>query len=212
MSRLPRLPLLLRCAGLLMSGVALCGGARAEASAAEDRAAARARIEQRYQAAVDDCRTRFAVNACLQEARTARQQALKPLQDAEIAESQSQREKRATESRHRLRDKAQDQALLEAQRRSAALVAPPTPLPAEVPPPARAASREARAAPDVERQRAEDEAAAARRAQGHQERLDRAEAHRKQVRQRLQDRALHKPLAPPLPPASGTLSAASSPH
>ena len=206
MNRWPRTPAL---TGLLLALLALGANTAtaADAPAGEARAARRAQIERRYQAEVEACQTRFAVNACVQEARAARQQALQPLQDEEIAESQSEREQRAVQSRHRLRQKAQDQALLEAQRRSAALMAPP---PASVPDPlpaARAASREARAVPDVEKQRSEAEAAAARCAHDQKERLEKAEAHRRQVLQRLQDRALHKPLAPPLPPASAASAA-----
>lgn len=188
----------------LFAGLACCLSAMGAAvNRDEERLAAKAAIEARYEQAVQACQGRFAVNACVQEARTARQQALQPLLDEEIAESLSQREQRASESRARLRQKAQEQARLEAQRRSDALMAPPPPMRSETAPPAASASRPARPVPDVEKQRRQDEAAAAQRARDQQGRLQKAEEHRRQVLQRLQDRALHKPLAPPLPPASG---------
>ena len=168
-----------------------------------ERRAARSAIETRYQEDVQSCQGRFAVNACLQEARALRQRALQPLQDEELAESLAEREQRASESRQRLRQKAQEQAQLEARRRSEALMAPPPVHRPEAPLPASAASRAARPMPDLERQRRQDEAAAAQRAHDQQARLRKAEEHRRQVLQRLQDRALNKPLAAPLPPASG---------
>ncbi|WP_269629635.1 hypothetical protein [Pelomonas sp. BJYL3] len=189
---------------LACCGVAASAGERGE----DERRAARSAIEQRYQQAVQDCLARFAVNACQQEARLARQQALQPLLDEELAESLAQREQRASESRQRLREKAQEQAQLEARRRSEALMAAP-PLPrAEAAQPASAASRPARPVPDVEKLRRQDEAAAAQRARDQQSRIRKAEAHRREALERLQDRALHKPLAPPLPPPS----AASAPR
>ncbi|MGM9513785.1 hypothetical protein ACS5PK_05985 [Roseateles sp. DB2] len=170
----------------------------------DERRATRRLIESRYQQAVQDCQARFAVNACLQEAKAARQQALQPLQDEELAESLALREQRASESRQRLSQKAQEQARLEAQRRSEALMAAPQPQRPELVLPASAPSRTARPVPDVEKLRREEESAAAQRAHDQQGRLHKAEAHRRQVLQRLQDRALLKPLAPPLPPASGS--------
>lgn len=185
-------------AWLACCGVAASAGERGE----DERRAARSAIEQRYQQAVQDCQARFAVNACQQEARQARQQALQPLLDEELAESLAQREQRASESRQRLREKAQEQAQQEARRRSEALMAAPQPQRAEAALPASAASHPPRPVPDVEKQRHQDEAAAAQRARDQQTRLKKAEQHRRQVLERLQDRALHKPLASPLPPAS----------
>ena len=187
---------------LACCGLSAGAGERGEG----ERRAARSAIEQRYQQAVQDCQARFAVNACQQEARLARQQALQPLLDEELAESLAQREQRASESRQRLRQKAQEQAQLEARRRSEALMAAPQPQRAEPALPASAASRPTRPVPDVEKQRRQDEAAAAQRARDQQSRVRKAEEHRRQVLERLQDRALHKPLAPPLPPASASSS------
>ncbi|MBB2486080.1 hypothetical protein H5407_12725 [Mitsuaria sp. WAJ17] len=189
----------------LAAGLACCSLVAAAGERGEDeRRAARSAIEQRYQQAVRDCQARFAVNACQQEAKLARQQALQPLLDEELAESLAQREQRASESRQRLRVKAQEQAQLEARRRSEALMAEPLRHRPEAPQAASAALRPSRPVPDVEKQRREDEAAAAQRARDQQSRLRKAEEHRRQALERLQDRALHKPLAPPLPPASGT--------
>jgi len=189
----------------LLAGLACCWSTTAAVVSKDDeRRAAKAAIEARYEQAVQACQGRFAVNACVQEARTARQQALQPLLDEEIAESLAQREQRASESRDRLRQKAQEHARLEAQRRSEALMASPQPHRPEPPLPASAASHTARPVPDVEQQRRQDEAAAAQRALDQQSRVRKAEVHRRQVLERLQDRALHKPLAPPLPPASAS--------
>ncbi|HLO94691.1 MAG TPA: hypothetical protein VK195_10255 [Burkholderiaceae bacterium] len=170
-----------------------------------ERRAARATIEARYQQAVQDCQGRFAVNACLQEARTVRQQALQPLQDEELAESLAQREQRASESRQRLGEKAQEQARLEARRRSEALLAaPPHERSEAAVPGAVAASRPARPVPDVEKLRREDEAVAAARARDRQGRVQKAEEHRREVLRRLEERAREKPPAAPLPPVSGS--------
>lgn len=188
----------------LFAGLVCCwSAAGAVVNKDEQRRAAKAVIESRYEQAVQACQDRFVVNACVQEARTARQQALQPLLDEEIAESLAQREQRASESQGRLRQKAQEQARLEAQRRSEALMAAPLLPRSEATPPASSASRPARPVPDVEKQRRQDETAATQRARDQQVRLQKAEEHRRQVLLRLQERALHKPLAPPLPPASG---------
>ena len=190
--------------GMLLAGccgLASAGGAEYDAGRRES---ARAAIEARYREAVQACQSRFAVNACLQEAKAARQQALRPLQDQALAESLAQREQRASESRLRLQQKAQEQAHLEAQKNSAALMAPPSRSRAVEPAPAaEPASRPARPLPDVQQQRTEDEAAAAQRAREQRSRLQKAEQHRQQVLKRLQERTQHKPLAAPLPPASG---------
>lgn len=202
------LPIAAISAVRLMAALLLAGSGAVQADAARggvvDAVAAKAQVERRYEEAVTACHRQFAVNDCLQEARAARQRALQPLQDAEIAESLAQREQRASESRQRIRQKAQDHAALEAQRRSAALMASPVPapVPAELKPPAPAASRAARTGPAIEQQRAQDEAAAARRAEDLRERIQKSEAHRRETEKRLQERARQKPPAAPLPPAA----------
>lgn len=197
------------CAGSVARWIAallLVGAGASHAGSGQgavvDAVATKAQIERRHQEAVTACHRQFAVNDCLQKAQAARQQALQPLQDAEVAESLAQREQRASESRARIRQKAQDHAALESQRRSAALMAPPVPapVPAALRPPAPAASRAVRTGPAIEQQRARDEAAAARRAEDLQARIQKSEAHRREIEKRLQERARQKPQAAPLPP------------
>lgn len=199
---------------LLLVGAEASQAAAGQGAAVEggDGIAARAQIERRYQDAVAACHRQFAVNDCLQGARAARQQALQPLQDAEAAESLAQREQRASESRQRVRQKAQAHAVLESQRRSEALMAPPVPapVPAELKPPAPAASRAIRTGPAIEQQRARDEASAARRAEELQGRIQKSEAHRRETEKRLQERARQKPLAAPLPPPTAGPQSASA--
>ncbi len=197
-------PARLKRGSLLAAGWCVLAGAWAQ-PVPQDMDAAKTAIEARYRDAVQACQSRFAVNACLQDAKAERQRALQPLQEQELAASLAQREQRASESRQRLQQKAQEQARLEAQQRSAALLAPPLrPVPAEVPTPTEPPSQAAQPLPDPQKQQADDEAAAAQRARDQRQRLQAAQEHRKQALKRLQERTAHKPLAAPLPPASGS--------
>ncbi len=190
------------------TGLLACSCALASAwaqPATQDPDAAKAAIDARYQEAVQACQSRFAVNACQQEAKAARQRALQPLQEQELAQSLAQRAQRASESHQRLQQKAQEHARLEAQQRSAALLAaPPRPVPAELAPASTSAAPAVKTLPELEKQRADDEAAAAQRARDQRTRLQKAREHREQALKRLQERAAHKPLAAPLPPASAS--------
>ncbi|XHS78198.1 hypothetical protein ACFJGW_21160 [Burkholderiaceae bacterium UC74_6] len=86
----------------------------------EDLVAQRATIESRFAAESKECSTRFAVNACMDEARARRSAALKPVVKREQQLEAEDRRARAEAQAKRVQQRQQESAAAEAER----LVAP----------------------------------------------------------------------------------------
>ncbi len=160
-----------------------------ESDAAERQriAADRQAVEAQFQAARQDCETRFIVNNCLDEARQARRQALVPLQRQTHLLDDARRRERAVE---RLRAiQARESAA--AAKPALAAAAPASAASASPGPPVRHAVRPAPQASAAE--------AASQRAAQHQQRLQEAQAHQEAVQARNARRDAQRPPAAGLP-------------
>lgn len=132
-------PFLLLTCTLLCIATAPAARAADEAEGTRARfAAERSAIETRFRQAEVACRDKFAVNQCLEQARSERRKALAGVREAELALDDRQRQQRAAERRSAVQQK---QAELQARVASAAAAgsAPASP-PVEVRPPRGAAS------------------------------------------------------------------------
>jgi len=164
---------------------ALCAAPPAARAAEMSRAeidAARARIEQAYQAQVRECNARFVVTGCLEDARNERIRALRPLDRAEHQVNAEDRQRRAAAAKERVQQKERDAAADEAQRktqsvREAAPVVPVAPL-----------ARAPRANPELHqrreaRQEAEAKAEAAQRREAAAQRREKAQERQRKASQ-----------------------------
>jgi colicin import membrane protein len=161
-------------------------------------AAERAAVQQRFVAEERDCQGRFAVNACVEDARQRRREALAQLRERELKLDQAERQRRAAERREAV-----------AAKQAAARARPPTAAASAAPPqlrvrepllPASGAARPSRSGPD----RNEQAAAAAERARASEARRQDIQAAQERVKRREAERAARgKDNAPlPLPAAS----------
>lgn len=190
-----RAPVLMLAAGLALGlGLGLAPVAplaAGPAAAADERAALaqqRRQLEAVFAAEEAACSRRFAVNACVEDVRQRRREALDPLRERELALAEAERRERAAQRRL---------ALGERQRASAAPAAP-----ASVPargarasaPPASHAARglDEAGARRREEQAAERAAAAERRRQG-------ARATQERIERRLHERSAAGKVDAPLP-------------
>jgi len=82
----------------------------------EDLVAQRAAIESRFSAESQDCARRFAVNACMDDARARRSAALKPVVQREQQLEAQDRRARAEEQARRVQQRQQEAAAAEAER------------------------------------------------------------------------------------------------
>lgn len=184
----------MRCGRALVTVVLVASTVAPSASAddAGERArldGERRRIEERHRADVLACQSRFAVNACLEEARAQRRAALDPLRRRELDLDDAERRRRAAE-------RAREVEL----RRQETLVRPPPPVPAPerpLPVTAEPAVPAASAAPPPPPRNTA--AAAARRAEAARERREAAAAEREKIRRREAERQARQKSAEPLP-------------
>lgn len=176
----------------------------------------RAEIEARFARDSQVCRSRFGVNACLEEARALRAAGLRPLEAREQQLDAEARRARSVAQRERV-DERQREAALEEGRRMTQALAASAPAPAASLP----APRRARAEPaETARQQAEKaekaeqtEQEAARNKARSAQRQQQQERHRIELRERQDKRAAEgkKPGAPlPLPDAAALAAAASA--
>lgn len=190
----------------------LTGVAAAAADDAAQRqriARERAEIEQRTRLAQAACAERFAVSACMAQARSERRAAVQQLDHQTALLDDAQRKQRAAERQERLRqrreaearqaDKAAPAPAAQARERTGAApgaAAREDSLDGAAAAPARkgTASAQSRAQANA-RARAD----AAQRASASQERAQQADAHRKAIEQRNLERAEKKRPSPPLP-------------
>lgn len=140
--------------------------------------AARARVEQAYQAKLRECNARFVVTGCLEEARDERIRQLRPLDHAEHQVNAEDRQRRSAAARERVQQKEREAAEDEARRKTQSVREAAQPASE----PAMPGARVPRANPDLhQRRQAQQEAAA--RAEAAQRREAAAER-----RQKAQDR------------------------
>jgi hypothetical protein len=167
-------------------------------------AAQREAIAARFAAEERECRERFAVTRCLDDARVGRREALAPLRQRELEIGDAERRARAEARKASLADKARTAKLraveppaaevrLRPSLSTGAASAPPTEAPQSA---SRAASRSAARGPDAAA-RAKD---AADRVQALQQRTQASEAAQQRVSKRLADRAASGKAVQPLPP------------
>ncbi len=200
---------------LLCIGAAVCcAAAGGQAAQADDERAERARItaersqvERMFDAREEDCRTRFAVNACVDAANRERREALGRLRQQEMLLDEARRKERAAERMQSIRGKvSRDDARRRRdteRRTSRAASAPAAPTPrasgarAESTMPERAARKQRPAETAAAR------AEAARKTAAYEKRQAEARAHREAVERRNAERAAEGKMARPLPvPAS----------
>lgn len=173
----------------LIAALVLPVPARADEDERARIAAERQRIDERHAADTQDCRARFAVNACLEEAQARRRAALEPLRRRELDLDDAARRRRAAE-----REQAVERT------RQETLVRPPAPEaaapPVRPPPPAASAVVAPRPAARPDGDAA---SAAARRAEAARERRAAAAAEREKIRRREAERQARQKPSDPLP-------------
>ena len=105
-----------------VAGATASGYAEERARIARERAAAQTRYDERER----ECRTRFIVTSCLDEAKAERRQAIDGLRARQVLVDEARRHERANERRGEIADKAAEDARRERARaaRSAASAAP----------------------------------------------------------------------------------------
>lgn len=119
--------------------------------------AARARVEKEYADKVRECRQRFVVTSCLEEARDDRIRLLRPLDRAEHQVNAEERLRRGAAARERVEEKERDAAAEESHRKTESVKAADHPDAAPQTP----ASHTPRANPELhQRRQAQQEAAA----------------------------------------------------
>ena len=196
---------------LLLFLALLLGGLHAHADQdSEDQAerrrisAERSRVEAGYAAQGRDCRQKFAVDDCVNAARSQRREALADLRRQEVSLNDAQRRRRGSDRLHVIEERTASQAEDDAARKRAGVAAQTREREARAGvkaaaradvPPARDGKPAVAAEPPV--QRTVDESANLRR---HQERQDEAREHRENVQKRQAQRK--KPPAAPLPEPS----------
>lgn len=133
--------------------------------------AARARIEQTYQAKLRECNQRFVVTGCLEDARDERVRQLRPLDHAEHQVNAEERQRRSAASRERIEEKEREAAQDESRRKTESVREAAQPASAPVTP----SARTPRANPELHQRReakldAEAKAEAAKRREAAAER------------------------------------------
>lgn len=181
---------------MALSGTAVCA---AEMTRAEI-GAARARIEQTYQAKVRECNQRFVVTGCLEDARDERIRQLRPLDHAEHQVNAEDRQRRSAAARERVEQNEREAAKDEARRKTDSVreAAQPASVPAAP------GARTPRANPELHQRReaqldAEAKAEAAKRREAAAERRQKAlERQRKagELQGRLAEKAASAASAP----------------
>lgn len=175
-------------------GAAWCLVAVAFAAQADDRAriaTEKRAVEARHAEAQARCAERFAVNACLDDARAQRRQALAALRSQELALDEAERKRRAADRMQAIERKRAEAAALPASELGAGPVlrAPRVAGPQPVPP---AASR-------PQALRAAEEAEAARRAAAAERVREDAARDRERIEQRQAERQQQGRTSQPLP-------------
>jgi colicin import membrane protein len=178
---------------LLLTSPALAAGERATLQAERDQLNARFAAEERA------CATRFAVNACQDDVRARRREALAPLRERELQLDQAERVQRAAARRAAIEAKRKALAALPAASgaSSAGSAGSAPQLRVREPvvlPPATAASRPARGRDETARA-----AEAAARAREAEQRREQAQAAQQRVQQRQADREAAGKKDAPLP-------------
>lgn len=146
--------------------------------------AARSRVERDYQDKLRECRQRFVVTGCLEDARDERIRQLRPLDHAEHQVNAEERQRRGAAARERIQEKERDAAAEEARRKTDSVRAADHP--ASAPPTPQA--RTPRANPELhQRRQAQQEAAAqadaAKRRDAAAERRQKAQDRQRQARE-----------------------------
>jgi colicin import membrane protein len=169
----------------------------------------RAHVELRSRQAEAACERRFAVSACLAEARAERRAALHQLDQQRVLLDDAQRKQRAADRQARIQQRQEEQARADEQRQ------PPAPGRASPPPTGTASSsgvdkandpgRRTRTAAEARREQAQ----ADKRAAAAQRRAAQAAEHRAAVERRNAQRAAEKAPSPPLPVPSAPQAASS---
>ncbi|MCX2862642.1 hypothetical protein OOZ63_12425 [Paucibacter sp. PLA-PC-4] len=183
---------------LLLSLMLLSAASVGAAGEREALAEQRRHIEARHAQALKDCAPRFNVNACEQQARLERAQALKPLLAREQELDSAQRQARAQAQRERVQAKQQAFASQDGKRMQRSLLA-------DLPRPAAAASKPHRVVDDqahgraVQAEIARGERAAQRRRQQAADREQEAQARRAAAQKRQQQHAQSSKPAASLP-------------
>jgi len=217
--------------GSVFLAFAFVGATAAGATAADDEergriAAERAAIESRYSARERECRERFVVTSCVDDARRERRHGLDALRARQIRLDEARRQERAAERRDELAAKAAEDAQREREREARAAQAGREPSRALEPrresAAGDAASQPARRGPGVDRPTAKFGGSAAKpapaesaAARGQREERNRASyearqreaaEHRREVNEKAAQRLNEHPPAKPLPvPASAPL-------
>ena len=145
----------------LISLISLCAVSPAAQAADMTRAeidAARARIEQAYQARVKECNQRFVVTGCLEEARDERIRQLRPLDRVEHQVNAEERQRRSAAARERVQEKEREAAQDEARRKTESVREAVQPASA----PAVPGARTPRANPELHQRREAQQAAEAK--------------------------------------------------
>lgn len=201
---------------LLCIGAAVCcAAAGGQAAPADDERAERARItaeraqvERAFDSREQDCRTRFAVNACVDAANRERREALGHLRQQEMLLDEARRKERAAERMQSIRGKVSRD---DARRRrdaegriSRAASAPAAPQPRASGARAESTTPEAARKPRPA-ETAAARAEAARKSAAYEKRQAETRAHREAVERRNAERAAEGKTARPLPvPASAS--------
>lgn len=103
---------------LALSGAAVSTAVCAAEMTRAEIGAARARIEQTYQAKVRECNQRFVVTGCLEDAREERVRQLRPLDHAEHQVNAEERQRRGAAARERVQQNEREAAKDEARRKT----------------------------------------------------------------------------------------------
>ncbi len=164
-------------------------------------AAERQALSQRFLQQELDCASRFVVNACIDDVRQRRRDALQPLRERELSLDEAERTRRAAERRSAIAAKQAAAATL-----PAAASAPPPQLRLRDNLPA-APPRPPRSSPA--RDQTDRAAEAAERVRDAERRRDEAQANQRRVQQREAERATSGRSSAPLP-VPGAASAASA--
>ena len=168
--------------------------------------AQRAEIETRFAQERDGCEQRFAVNACVDEAKGRRSAALRPLQRREIELDAAQRKARAAAQQERVAERNREAASEEGRKRTEVLLAPPRQAASQAAPrPPRAAPKAHAESYEAQVEKAEHDAKRNRERMAERQREQRDHLKALEERQRRRAAEGKKPAAP-LPPPSAPAS------
>lgn len=171
--------------------------------------AQRAEIEARFAQERDGCERRFAVNACVDDAKQRRSAALRPLQRREIELDAAQRKARAAAQQERVAERNREAASEEGRKRTEVLLAPPRQ------PASQAAPRPPRAAPEAHAEsykaqveKSEQDAKRNRERMAERQRAQREHLKALEDRQRRRVAEGKRPAAPLPPPTKASAASA----